>query len=260
MDADYAELNWRAVAARRANGRIGHPLVYRPEVDSTNLLAASLLPGARPGTVVVAGHQTAGRGRLGRRWIAPAHSSLTFTMVLGPVPSAWVVPMAIGLALVDTLAAYHISADLKWPNDLLVGGRKCAGTLIESKLVDGSYWLLAGIGLNVRAADPSLPDATYIDAHAADPVSREDLLALLLEQLEAWLDQSAADPARTRDLWKARLTTLGTDVEVQVPGGTLRGRADDVAGDGALILELADGTRTVVQAGDVTLAAVYPDR
>jgi BirA family biotin operon repressor/biotin-[acetyl-CoA-carboxylase] ligase len=167
--------------------------------------------------------------------------------------------MAIGLALVDALAVYHISADLKWPNDLLVGGRKCAGTLIECKLVDGIYWLLAGIGLNVRTADPSLPDATYIDEHVSDPVNREDLLALLLEQLEAWLDQSAADPARTRDLWKARLTTLGTEVEVQMPGGTLRGRADGVADDGALILELADGTRTAVQAGDVTLAATFPD-
>jgi BirA family biotin operon repressor/biotin-[acetyl-CoA-carboxylase] ligase len=256
-DTGYTLLDWRNVASRRAGARIGEPLVYLPEVDSTNTFAASLLPGATAGTVVVAEHQTAGRGRLRRPWIAPSGSSLTFTVLLAPREVPWAVAMAAGLAVQEVLHGVGIEATLKWPNDVLIDGRKCAGILIESKPVDGAYWLLVGIGLNVHSADPSIPTATFLDAHASEPVSREDLLVALLASLESWL-QRAATPHQVREEWRARLATIGQMVQVQTAIGPVSGTAEDVADDGALILRLHDGSRRIVQAGDVTLAATLP--
>ncbi len=248
-------LDWAEVARQRAGSALGDPLIYRAQVDSTNALAAALAPEqAPPGAVIVADHQTSGRGRLGRRWLAAPASGLTFTVVLGLRAPAWPTPMASGLAVVEALAEIGIGATLKWPNDVLIGGRKCAGILIETRRVGDAYWLLAGIGINVRAADPSLPNATYLDAHVRQPVQREQLLVHVLERLEHWYTVAAERPARVRDAWQARLDTLGKQVRVQTPNGQIAGLAADIAEDGALIVRLADGSAQAVQAGDVTLA------
>lgn len=251
----FPALDWQAVALRRANRHIGGTIVYLPEIDSTNSYAAALLPGVAAGTVVVADYQTAGRGRLRRPWVASFGSSLTFTVILAPIAPVWVAPMVVGLALVTTLAIFGIAADLKWPNDVLIDDRKCCGILIESKIVDGRQWLLAGIGLNVHGADPALPSATYLDAHAARPLAREDVLATLLEQLDLWLARGGEAPVQVRATWRSRLDTLGQQVAARTPNRILRGLAEDVTEDGGLIVRLDDGSRHIVRAGDVTLAA-----
>ena len=250
-----AALDWLAVAERRTGHWLGSQIVYREHLDSTNTLAAALIPSeAPPGTVVVTDHQTAGKGRLGRRWIASPSAALTFTAVLGPVTLAWAVPMACGLAIGDALASAGLASALKWPNDVLVEGKKCAGILVEARTVDGTPWLLAGIGLNVRDADPALPDATYLDAHAGYLISREDLLAALLAALEGWCERIATDPDAVRETWRARLVTLGQLVSVQTPAGMLEGLAESITREGALQVRDASGTLHDVHAGDVTLA------
>jgi BirA family biotin operon repressor/biotin-[acetyl-CoA-carboxylase] ligase len=253
--AALSPLRWRDVAEQRAGRSIGDPLIYRPEVDSTNALAAALVPDRAPaGAVIVADHQTAGRGRLGRRWLAPAASSLTFTVVVASLDAAWAVPMATGVAIVDALADAGIAAALKWPNDLLIAGKKCAGILIETKQAHASAWLLVGIGVNVRTVDPSLPDATFLDAHLIAPIAREDLLLALLDRLELWYGRAVRQPDEVRATWRARLATLGAHVTLHAPGGRLEGLAEDVEPDGALVLRLPDGSRRAVHAGDVTMA------
>jgi BirA family transcriptional regulator, biotin operon repressor / biotin---[acetyl-CoA-carboxylase] ligase len=252
--SSFPALDWQAVAQRRARGRIGNTIVYVPEIDSTNSYAAALLPGSAAGTVVVADYQSAGRGRLHRPWVASFGSSLTFTVIVMPLGPAWVAPMAVGVALATTLATFDIAADLKWPNDVLIDGRKCCGILIESTIAGGRPWLLLGIGLNVRDADPSLPSATYLDAHVARPVAREDVFVALLEQLEWWLDRGVHDPAQVREIWRSRLGTLGQRVAARTPSGILHGLAKDVAEDGGLVIRLDDGSARIVHAGDVTLA------
>jgi BirA family biotin operon repressor/biotin-[acetyl-CoA-carboxylase] ligase len=257
-ETTFPALDWQEVARSRAGTHLGDPLVYKAEVDSTNTLASSLLPGATAGTVVVADYQSAGRGRLRRQWIAPPGSGLTFTAILAPCNPSWVVPMAVGLGVQEAIARAGIDAVLKWPNDVLIGDRKCAGILIESKAIDGRFWLLAGIGLNVHHADPSIATATYLDAHARGRLSREDLLVSVLSALESWLGHAAAAPAEVREAWRSRLATIGRRVQVLTAAGPLNGVAEGVAEDGALILRLADGTRHAVQAGDVTLASRLP--
>jgi len=250
-----AALDWRAVAERRTGHRLGSQIVYREHLDSTNTLAASLIPAQAPsGTVVVTDHQMAGRGRLGRRWIASPGAALTFTAVLGPITPAWAIPMVCGLATGDALSSAGIASALKWPNDVLVGGKKCAGILIEVRNVDGVPWLLAGIGINVRDADPALSDATYLDAHARYPISREDLLVALLVALERWCATIGTDPGAVREPWRDRLVTLGQLVRVQTPSGALEGLAETISAEGALQVRDAAGTLHDLHAGDVTLA------
>lgn len=251
----YPPLDWQAVARRRRGG-IGDPLLYRAEVDSTNALAARLTPEEAPvGAAVVADYQTAGRGRLGRRWVAAPNTGLACTVVLGPLDPAWTAPMVVGLALLETLELHDLPASLKWPNDALIEGRKCAGILIETRQVAGTIWLLAGIGINVHASDPALPQATHLSAHSPGPLRREELVVDLLAGLEHWRDRARADAALTRQAWAARLETLGRLVTVQSAQGTIQGLVEGVAEDGGLVLRLVDGTTTTVRAGDVTLGA-----
>lgn len=254
--AGYPPLAWAEVARRRQGTALGDPLLYWTEIDSTNTRAATLTPTEAPvGATLVADHQTAGRGRLQRRWVAAPGSGLTFTVVLGPLAPAWIAPMATGLAVADTLGALGIAAQLKWPNDVLIGEQKCAGVLIEGKRVGDAYWLLAGIGINVRQADPELAAATYADAHLAQPVRREDLLVEVLARLEGWRDRGVQDPAAVRDAWAARLSTIGRGVTVQAPHERFTGVATGITAEGALRVRLVDGSERVVQAGDVTLSA-----
>jgi BirA family biotin operon repressor/biotin-[acetyl-CoA-carboxylase] ligase len=257
----YAPLSWAEVARRRQGTGLGDPLLYWAELDSTNTRAAVLAAEDAPiGAVLVADHQTAGRGRLQRRWVAAPGSGLTFTVVLGPLAPAWLAPMVTGLAVADALGALGIAAQLKWPNDVVIGEQKCAGILIEGKRVAGAYWLLAGIGINVRQVDPDLPTATYVDAHLAQPARREDLLVEVLARLEEWRNRGVQDPAAVRDTWGTRLSTLGRGVTVQAPQEQFSGVAIGITGEGALRVRCADGSERVVQAGDVTLAARLPTR
>ncbi len=251
MDRAYPALDWRDVAERRSGSRIGGTVLYAAEVDSTNAVAAARLPSCGDGAVVVADYQTAGRGRLGRRWLAAPGSSLLFTVALERCEPRWAIPMSAGLALADALRLSGVEARLKWPNDVLIENRKCAGVLIDGRMIGSAQWLLLGIGLNVRSADPSLPAATFVDAHAPKSVAREDLLADLLARLEWWLDQTRIDPVSVREAWRAELVTLGQDVTVATAAGTIRGVADGIASDGALLVRRADGSHATVRAGDV---------
>lgn len=256
---DARALDWQEVARRRVGAWVTRPILYRRELDSTNSLAARLVPDQAPvGTVVVADYQYGGRGRLARRWMVEPYSALTCTVVLGPLAPAWAAPMICGLAAAEAIERADIAAALKWPNDVLVGGKKCAGILIESASVAGTPWLLAGIGINVYSVDPALGAATYLDAHTRAPLRREDLLVDLLALLDGWRARAEADAGTVRTAWRARLQTIGRRVAARTPAGTLEGLAVDVADDGGLLVVTDDGAAHVVQAGDVTLAPRHP--
>jgi BirA family biotin operon repressor/biotin-[acetyl-CoA-carboxylase] ligase len=253
--AEFPPLDWQDVARRRL-GRLGDPLIYRPAVDSTNTVAAALAPHEAPvGAVIVADYQTAGRGRLGRRWLAAPNTGLACTVVLSALDPAWSAPMVVGLAVLGALRGLGVPATLKWPNDALILGRKCSGILIEARSVPGTPRLLAGIGINVYSSDPSLPTATHLAAHTTDAPRREDLLVDLMTGIEHWRSRALDDPARVREIWAAGLDTIGREVTVQTGTGTLRGMAVGVSDDGGLVVRSASGATVVIQAGDVTLSA-----
>jgi BirA family biotin operon repressor/biotin-[acetyl-CoA-carboxylase] ligase len=218
------------------------------ETASTNAdLAAAARTGAQAGTVLVAERQTAGRGRLGRTWESPARAGIAVSVLLRPATSArlgWL-PLLAGLALVEAVRRVsEVDAVLKWPNDLLADGRKCAGVLAEAI----SDAVVLGIGLNTTLREAELPrdDAISLQLAGATCVDRDPLLRAILRRLEVWYRvwEKGGD---IRAAYLLHCATLGHDVRVDLPGrAPLRGRAETVDEDGRLVV---DGT--AVAAGDV---------
>ena len=176
------------------------------------------------GTVVVADQQTDGRGRLGRRWEAPAGTALLASFVLPARPLA---SLAAGVAAAEACGE---RVRLKWPNDLLLEGRKLGGILVERR----GERCLVGVGINLSWAPPG---AARLEAE------REELLQRLAAGLERWF--SAAD-AEILAAWRRRADTLGRRVRVELPGESFEGTAEELADDGSLVV---DGRP--VAAGDV---------
>lgn len=224
------------------------------ETGSTNAdLASAARAGAESGTVLVAGHQTAGRGRMDRGWTAPPGASLAISVLLRPaatVPVArWTwLPLLAGLAVTDTLIAEAgVPAELKWPNDVLIDGRKVCGILAE-RVGDA---VVIGMGLNTRLAADELPVPTATSlALAGAEVSEAGLLRALLSALGGWYGrwQHGED---LRPSLVSRCGTIGRGVRVELPGAaSVAGLAVGVDEDGRLLVRTADGVRPF-SAGDV---------
>jgi BirA family biotin operon repressor/biotin-[acetyl-CoA-carboxylase] ligase len=225
------------------------------ETGSTNDdLVAAARQGAPSGTVLVTDHQTAGRGRLGRRWDAPPGASLLVSVLVRPSASAagrlHGATQAVGLSAQAACAdVAGFRPELKWPNDLLVGQRKLAGVLAEA--VSGAdLAVVIGMGLNV--AWPPEPTELAISASsvAGRPVSRDDLLASYLDHLADRLAQWEGAPDALLADYRAALGTIGRAVRVERAAGTIEGTAVDVA-DGGQLVVVSDGERYEVSAADV---------
>jgi len=250
-----------AIRAGLCTQFIGRNVVYRPSVTSTNDLARALAAqGAPAGTLVLAEEQTAGRGRLGRTWLAPTGTSLLLTLIFRPTllpTQAFRLAMLCSLATARAMeAATALPIHLKWPNDLVLRGKKLGGVLSESSLTGERLdFVIVGLGLNVNLDVSTLPEiaatATSLSAALGRPVARLPLLQRLLQEIEAGYHDVAQGEA-LRDSWAARLSTLGQ--MVRVSGGTEdEGLAEGVDADGALLLRRADGTLGRIAVGDVTL-------
>ncbi|KRV46953.1 biotin--acetyl-CoA-carboxylase ligase [Wenjunlia vitaminophila] len=252
--------------------RLLHPTALWTSVDvvaTTGSTNTDLVDRVRAGTVgegavLVAEEQSAGRGRLDRRWTAPARSGLFFSVVLRPEPVpaerwGWL-PLLAGVATATALArAAGVDTALKWPNDLLVTvdgePRKVGGILAER--VDG-HSVVLGIGINVSLRAEELPMSTAASlALAGAPVTdRDPLLRAVLRRLAEWYVQwreQDGDPTRSRlhEAYVAGCATLGQVVRAELPGGdSLVGEAVAVDGDGRLVLSTDEGQR-VVGAGDI---------
>lgn len=228
---------------------------------STNALVAERArAGAAEGLVIVAEHQTAGRGRLDRVWETPARAALTQSLLLRPAvpPEAWPwLPLLAGYAVAKALRAEGFAADVKWPNDVLIRGRKVAGILVERVETPDGPAAVVGIGLNVSQTDAELPvqTATSLAIEAGSPPDRTHLLITLLSTLheayDAWSTGGEAGTARLRASYAAACSTVGEDVRVDLPSGeVLTGRATGIDADGRLEVMGPSGA-TVVGAGDV---------
>jgi BirA family transcriptional regulator, biotin operon repressor / biotin---[acetyl-CoA-carboxylase] ligase len=242
------------------SGPLGwHTVEHLAEVGSTNDVALERVrQGVPDGLVVVADHQTAGRGRGGHRWEdAPDDdASLLVSVVVTPPPvHVQLISLAGALAVSDAVRRAGARPELKWPNDVLLGGRKCAGVLAERHRVGERDVLIVGLGVDVdwRGTERTGEAAAWTsvaEAAGAD-VDRGDLLADLLRALATWLRSVPTDPLRLLTTYRDACVTVGRPVEVDVPDGTtLRGRAVDLDRDGRLVVDTGD-QQLVVNAGDV---------
>lgn len=242
--------------------QLGRPTRYYAAVGSTMDEARRLADtGTAEGLVVLADEQTAGRGRLDRRWWAPPGDALLFTLLLRPrLPArqAQRLTMICSLAVCDALAEVGgVQAQVKWPNDVLVGERKICGILTELDLHGEMVnYALVGIGINVNvdfaAAPPLMAPATSVLAETGRRVSRLALLATLLSGIETRYE-GLGTGASYHGEWAARMATLGQAVQASDGQQVIVGTAVGVDEDGALLIQTADGTLQRVLAGDVTL-------
>jgi len=270
MASPYARLDRPPLSAanlRRALVRPGElwtAIDVKERTGSTNAdVAAEARAGTAEGLVVVAEQQTAGRGRLDRQWESPPRAGIALSVLLRPtgVPVTrlgWL-PLLAGVALVETVRRQaELDAVLKWPNDLLVDDRKCAGILAEA-VPEPTPAVVLGIGLNVTLSADELPrpDATSLVLAGAAHTDRDPLVRALLRELADWYrrwSDVGGDPERSglRDGYRLYCGTLGRQVEVALPGGgTLSGTASDVDSEGRLVVTAADGSLTAVAAGDI---------
>ena len=221
---------------------LGRPRLHLRATSTTNDRARALaLAGAPHGTLVTAGEQHAGRGRQGRAWSAPPGRALLLSLVLRDPPA--LLPLAAGLAVAEVAGP---AAALKWPNDVLVDGRKVAGILAEGR--PDERWAVLGIGVNVALRVDELPPELHATAGTLGltPADLEPTLERLLAALERVL---GLDAAALLDAYRARDALRGH--EVAWSGG--RGTAAGIDGAGRLVVELADGGRTALSAGEVHL-------
>ncbi len=220
---------------------LGSPRLHLRRTDSTNERARELAGrGAVHGTLVTAAEQTAGRGRQGRTWSAPARRALLCSLVLRDPPR--LLPLAAGVAVAQTCSA---DAQLKWPNDVLIDGRKVAGILVEGRPQE--RWAVLGIGLNVAVRPGDFPPELRERAGSLglDPREVEPTLEQLLSVLERWLEApepEVLEAVRARDALRDRLVRW-RDGE---------GRGAGVDDDGRLLVE-TDGGQIALDAGEVHL-------
>ncbi len=242
---------------------VGQELVYLPETGSTNDVARRLAgEGAPDGTVVLTDHQTAGRGRLDRRWEAPPGCCLLVSFLFRPPLAAHQLQrltMICGLAAADAIEAETgLRVALKWPNDVVLDGAKVGGILTEIGLHGPRVeQAIVGLGLNVNldpgdlSADLLMP-ATSLSQALGHQVDRLSLLRSLLRAVDRrYVGLKAGHSPHAE--WAARLVTLGRQVSVSTGDEVLAGVAEGVNADGALLLRLPDGRLETVLAGDVTL-------
>jgi len=232
-------------------------IVRLDTVDSTQSVAFALAErGAADRTVVVADQQLAGRGRRGRTWRAPAGTSLLASIVARPrLPQSLLSTLSLSTAVAVAEALRRVAkvdARLKWPNDVLVAGKKVAGILLESRMSGGSSVVtIIGVGINLgqREFPHDLAEgATSIALETGQAPSRESVLAALLEEFDAWrarLEGEGFGPVR--EAWRRLSDTLGRRVTVD----TVTGLAADLDTDGALLIDVA-GSLTRVLAGVVS--------
>ncbi|MFB0534513.1 MAG: biotin--[acetyl-CoA-carboxylase] ligase [Anaerolineae bacterium] len=244
---------------------IGRKIIYYRSIGSTNDVAKELaVQGAPEGTLVITDEQTAGKGRLGRRWLAPPHTSLLISLLFRPdlaVHQAQRLTMICSLAVVEAIESVTgLTAAIKWPNDIVVEGKKAGGILTELGATGERLgYAVVGLGLNVNldfgaveAMGGLAATATSLSRELGREVSRLTLLWRILENVESRYRHLQAGKL-PHDEWASRLVTLHNDLVIDTPQGVVEGWAEGVDADGALILRTNCGERQRVLAGDVTL-------
>jgi BirA family biotin operon repressor/biotin-[acetyl-CoA-carboxylase] ligase len=254
------DLSPSALSRELKTKTIGCNILYHPKVSSTmDIAKQAAKDGATEGTVVIADHQTAGRGRLNREWLAPPHSSLLLSIILHPEPETLNrLTMVACLAVARSIEKVTgLKPAIKWPNDVLIGGRKVSGILSEADISgDSVSYAIMGIALNVNLDVTAIPEiaetATSLRMELGREVPRQKVLVALLNESDLlYAALRSGEPIHQQ--WRERLETLGRRVTVRCGDEVQQGYAEDVDEDGNLLLRHNDGSLSTLAAGDVTL-------
>ncbi len=244
---------------------IGRDIRVFEQTTSTNDVIEKLArDGVKEGAVVFAESQTRGRGRLGRKWISPGRKGLWFSVLLRPdlrPQETTQLTVASGIALLRAIEIVTgLPLEIKWPNDILIRGKKVAGILTElSAEPDRVRHVILGIGVDVNLGAGEFPPelrklATSLKIESGRMISRAELATAILRELDAdYARICGGGFAAVADEWEARCRTIGHGVTIQIGERRLRGRAESLDDDGALLLRTEHGHLERVTGGDVTL-------
>ncbi|MDY4920748.1 MAG: biotin--[acetyl-CoA-carboxylase] ligase [Phascolarctobacterium sp.] len=244
---------------------LAHNICYRDTVDSSNNLAKALAnEGCENGLLVVAEEQGAGKGRLSRGWISPYAKGIWFSVVLKPPFLPQEASKCTLLAAVAVVKAINkiagVNAAIKWPNDVLLLGRKLVGILTEMNAEFGHInYVVIGIGINTNATPDDYPEevkalAVSVADAATEPFTRVQLLCDILKNMEELYDKACNEGfAPVLEEWRQYSCTLGQEVKVIAPDMTYFGTAEDIDEEGLLIVRKEDGSLEKVVAGDVSI-------
>lgn len=259
---------------RKLNGllkteTIGKVIHYFDETGSTNTILARLAEnGASEGTTVIADKQTAGKGRLGRKWISPAGMNLYMSVLFRPSIPAWESPLLTflaSIALVETIKKTGITnTEIKWPNDVLIGGKKAAGVLTEMEpRGDRVDYIVVGIGVNINMTRSEIKRemgdiakfATSLKESLGEDVDRAKFTGDLLLELESWYQTfNRRGKSFIMKEWTERWGGHNKHVRVSTEDGSVvEGTATGIDGEGHLLLKKEDGSMVKIITGDVTV-------
>lgn len=231
-------------------------LLIRESVESTNDEVRKLAQaGATEGLILLAEHQTAGRGRRGAAWFSPVGESLAFSILLRPQESKALWPrlaLAAGLAVAETVESFGLQAGIKWPNDVWIGSRKAAGILLEA----GSDFVVLGIGINVNATEfPSeVADiATSMKIEASRQIELAEVLGTMLRKLSLRRQQIDRDFEDLLAAVRLRCVLTGKRVSLLTAQGPREGVIEGIASGGELLLRTDQGLECLVQADEVRI-------
>jgi len=245
---------------------IGREIIFLDSTSSTNDVATKLGSKEKTpeGTVIIADEQKNGRGRFGRNWISPPGVNLYFTVILKPTlfpENISIVTLAAAVAVASSVREYTgIEAEIKWPNDILIHGRKIGGILVEMKSMGERIDLLnIGIGLNVNMQLDTIPEdirpfTTSLKTESKTDIDRCSLLNVILRQLEQIYKMILNGDKQTLiNEWIQLNCTIGKEVSVQSQNSTIRGVADSVNDNGELRIRLESGNIETVNAGELKI-------
>lgn len=237
---------------------------YLKEIDSTNNYAKKLAAQGYPeGTLVIAERQTAGRGRRGRQWHSEPGQAIFMSLILRPalpIKELSRITLFIAVAVVDTLERFGIKSGIKWPNDVLINGRKIAGILTEAVTdMDGIEYIVTGIGLNVNNRIADFPEefrgiATTMREEAGQSIPRVEVLQEFLWQLERGYRQMISGGfGEVLEKVRSLSLVIGRDIKIDSVNGITTGRAIDIDNNGFLMVRDSEGNIHNVMSGEILL-------
>ena len=238
---------------------IGKNIQYFKETESTNIIAREMAGSVQEGTVVIAESQTGGRGRLGRKWISP-QGGVWFSVILKPKLQplhAPTITLLAGVAVAKVIRSYGLTAKIKWPNDVLINGKKTCGILTEiGAEMDSINYIILGIGIDANVDTETFPDdvrdlSTSLKKELGHGINRVEFVQKLFSELEAlYLKFQKEGFSPILDEWRNMSATIGEWVKITTQTKTIYGEAIGVDSEGALILETGEGKLEKIVAGN----------